>query len=324
MKFLPRENDGATLNTGYISEELSDADGKFSENPTFVVTQKIAYTRREVGMVFGQALPSGIIIRTYKGESLLDEYEVEEEIVQKLLIVHDFGEFDKMEVEFTGTAVPYNRLVLNNFYFGTSIDFTMTRGDMTSSPKAIKPELVKEVIVPCYSYQQGSVEESLISTDVVVEASESITYILNDASHDFVATLDGQTEGVTVTDSGCYFVTLQFANAGAFKLNIRGYRYKVIERYAHILLHDRGKTVKWENPLISDMGMAKDLAEWLATYYSSAVEYEYDTRGNPELDVNDIIFQENDFLGDMKVAVYRATLNFNQAFSGKISARRLE
>ena len=37
--------------------------------------------------------------------------------------------------------------------------------------------------------------------------------------------------------------------------------------------------MKWENPLISDMTMAQDLAEWIADYYSAGIEYEYTTRG---------------------------------------------
>jgi hypothetical protein len=69
--------------------------------------------------------------------------------------------------------------------------------------------------------------------------------------------------------------------------------------------------------------MAADLAEWLGDYYKSGIEYEYSTRGNPELDVNDIIYQENEFIDNMKVVVYRQTLNFNQSFSGKVTTRRV-
>ena len=74
---------------------------------------------------------------------------------------------------------------------------------------------------------------------------------------------------------------------------------------------------------MSDIEMATDLADWLGDYYKSGIEYEYDTRGNPELDVNDIIYQENEFHEGMKVKVYRQTLNFNQSFSGKVTARRI-
>lgn len=69
--------------------------------------------------------------------------------------------------------------------------------------------------------------------------------------------------------------------------------------------------------MMSDMGMANDLAEWLGDYYASGIEYEYDTRGNPEIDVNDIVYQENEFHKDMKVNIYRQTLNFNQSFRAR-------
>ena len=110
---------------------------------------------------------------------------------------------------------------------------------------------------------------------------------------------------------------------GTYHLEIYGYRYQIVERYATKILNSRGTTVKWENPMISDMGMANDLAEWLGDYYASGVEYEYDTRGNPEIDVNDIVYQENEFYKDMKVNIYRHTINFDQSFSGKVTARRV-
>ena len=69
--------------------------------------------------------------------------------------------------------------------------------------------------------------------------------------------------------------------------------------------------------------MANNLAAWLAEYYSAGVEYEYDTRGNPELDANDIVYQENEFRDNMKVDVYRHTIKFDQAFSGSVTARRI-
>ena len=60
-----------------------------------------------------------------------------------------------------------------------------------------------------------------------------------------------------------------------------GYRYKVVERYTTVKLHERGKTVKWENPLISDVTMAKDLAEWIADYYSAGIPVQ--SSGHPTL-----------------------------------------
>lgn len=71
------------------------------------------------------------------------------------------------------------------------------------------------------------------------------------------------------------------------------------------------------------MAIATELAEWIGDYYTAGIEYEYDTRGNPEIDANDIVYQENEFHDGMKVNIYRHTINFDQAFSGKVTARRV-
>lgn len=323
MYFLPRNVSGNVLNTGYVSSAISDENGEFGTNPVVTIVQEAACMYYGVKFVFGHALPAAITIRTYNNGSLVEEYEVEDEITKTLVILHDFDDFDTMKIEFTKTAEPHNRIVLNHFSFGDVTDFTMTRTDMTSSPKAIKQELIKEVIVPCYSYQNGTLEESLVSEEIEVVNGQVETFFIGEPSYNFRATLDEGSSGVSIVASGNYYVTLKFSMTGTFRLEVFGYRYKIVERYAIKTLHSRGKTIKWENPLISDMTMATDLAEWLGEYYTAGIEYEYNTRGNPEIDANDIVYQENEFHKDMKVTIYRQTLNFNQSFSGKVTARRI-
>lgn len=323
MYFLPRNVSGNVLNTGYVSSSISDENGEFGTNPVVTIVQEAACMYYGVKFVFGHALPAAITIRTYNNGSLVEEYEVEDEITKTLVILHDFDDFDTMKIEFTKTAEPHNRIVLNHFSFGDVTDFTMTRTDMTSSPKAIKQELIKEVIVPCYSYQNGTLEESLVSEEIEVVNGQVETFFIGEPSYNFRATLDEGSSGVSIVASGNYYVTLKFSKTGTFRLEVFGYRYKIVERYAIKTLHSRGKTIKWENPLISDMTMATDLAEWLGEYYTAGIEYEYNTRGNPEIDANDIVYQENEFHKDMKVTIYRQTLNFNQSFSGKVTARRI-
>ena len=321
MFFLPR-NGVSSLNTGFVSQAVSGADCKFSTNPVVTIVQEAQCLYHGVKFTFGNALPAAFTIRTYNNGELVEEYENEDEITKVMVILHDFDDFDTMEIEFTETAEPYNRIVLNNFAFGDITDFTMTRNDMTSSPKAIKQELIKEVIVPCYTYQQGTQQESLISEDVEVTSGDVETFFVGEPSHGFTVTLNESSSGVTIVSSGSYYVTVRFSVTGTYRLEILGYRYKIIERYSTVELHARGKSVKWENPLMSDGTMAAQLCAWLADYYSSGIEYEYDTRGFPEIDSNDIVYQENEFHDGMKVNIYRQTLTFNQAFGGKVVARR--
>lgn len=323
MFFLPR-NGKAALTTGYVSKEISGANGTFTKNPVVTITMEAIRAYYGLKLVFGTALPAAFTIRTYKGGEPVNEYPVEkDEINTTSIILRDFDDFDVMKIEFTKTAEPYNRIVLNYFSLSDVVDFTMNRRDMTSSPKAIKQELIKEVIVPCYTYQENNREESLVYEDIDVVAGEVETYYIQDPSYGYKVKLDEVEGKATVVAWSNYFVTIKFNVTGSFKLEVQGYRYKVVEKYATVSLNARGKTVKWKNPLISNTTMANELAAWLADYYTAGIEYEYDTRGNPELDATDIVYQENEFHDGMRVNIYRHTVNFKQAFSGRVTARRI-
>lgn len=323
MFFLPR-NGKAALTTGYVSKEISGVNGTFTKNPIVTITMEAIRAYYGLKLVFGTALPAAFTIRTYKGGEPVNEYPVEkDEISTTSIILRDFDDFDVMKIEFTKTAEPYNRIVLNYFSLSDVVDFTMNRRDMTSSPKAIKQELIKEVIVPCYTYQENNREENLVYEDIDVVAGEVETYYIQDPSYGYKVKLDEIEGKATVVAWSNYFVTIKFNVTGSFKLEVQGYRYKIVEKYATVSLNARGKTVKWKNPLISNTTMANELAAWLADYYTAGIEYEYDTRGNPELDATDIVYQENEFHDGMRVNIYRHTVNFKQAFSGRVTARRI-
>lgn len=323
MFFLPR-NGKAALTTGYVSKEISGVNGTFTKNPVVTITMEAIRAYYGLKLVFGTALPAAFTIRTYKGGEPVNEYPVEkDEISTTSIILRDFDDFDVMKIEFTKTAEPYNRIVLNYFSLSDVVDFTMNRRDMTSSPKAIKQELIKEVIVPCYTYQENNREENLVYEDIDVVAGEVETYYIQDPSYGYKVKLDEVEGKATVVAWSNYFVTIKFNVTGSFKLEVQGYRYKIVEKYATVSLNARGKTVKWKNPLISNTTMANELAAWLADYYTAGIEYEYDTRGNPELDATDIVYQENEFHDGMRVNIYRHTVNFKQAFSGRVTARRI-
>lgn len=323
MFFLPR-NGKAALTTGYVSKEISGANGTFTKNPVVTITIEAIRAYYGLKLVFGTALPAAFTIRTYKGGEPVNEYPVEkDEINTTSIILRDFDDFDVMKIEFTKTAEPYNRIILNYFSLSDVVDFTMNRRDMTSSPKTIKQELIKEVIVPCYTYQENNREENLVYEDIDVVAGEVETYYIQDPSYGYKVKLDEVEGKATVVAWSNYFVTIKFNVTGSFKLEVQGYRYKIVEKYATVSLNARGKTVKWKNPLISNTAMANELAAWLADYYTAGIEYEYDTRGNPELDATDIVYQENEFHDGMRVNIYRHTVNFKQAFSGRVTARRI-
>lgn len=158
MFFLSR-NGKAALTTGYVSKEISGANETFTKNPVVTITMEAIRAYYGLKLVFGTALPAAFTIRTYKGGEPVNEYPVEkDEINTTSIILRDFDDFDVMKIEFTKTAEPYNRIVLNYFSLSDVVDFTMNRRDMTSSPKAIKQELIKEVMNEALNYIMSMLE----------------------------------------------------------------------------------------------------------------------------------------------------------------------
>lgn len=323
MFFLPHDVSAANLYTGYISAEISDENGMFAHNPIISITQESACMYYGVRLIFGQSLPYKIIFRTYNAGQLVESYNVTEGIVKDFVVQHEFFDFDVMEIEFAGTKDPYNRIVLNYFSFGNMTDFKLERQDMTSSPKSIKQELVKEIRVPYYAYQPETAEEVFVNEEIDVTENEVETFFLDNPIYNCNAVFGESEENVEIVSVGTYYVTVKFRTTGKYTLSISGHRYSIVTRYAVEELNERGKNITWNNPLVSDADTAQKLAEWLGEYYSAGVEYEYDTRGNPELDVGDIIFQDNDYRTNMKVSLYRSTLKFGGSLSGRVTTRRI-
>ena len=80
----------------------------------------------------------------------------------------------------------------------------------------------------------------------------------------------------------------------------------------------KGDVIKWENPLVTTQTMAQNLLAWLKEYYLLDGCYKFNTRGNPEIDVNDSATQIK-YNGElMEVLITDLTLGFDGAFSGSV------
>ena len=137
MFFIPR-NGSPTVNTGYVSQQISGANGKFTSNPIITISMEAIRAYFSMELVFGTSIPAAFTIRTYNGGELVNEFPIgADEISRRTVIIRDFDDFEVMKIEFTQTETPYNRIVLNRFSLSNVANFTMTRKDMTSSPKAM-------------------------------------------------------------------------------------------------------------------------------------------------------------------------------------------
>ena len=312
QKFYPRnEADLIKSETGFATVITS---------PNSFIGLELDVERKYYGLYieFGDALPSSIDILAVSSDKSRETITITN--IEKIMTIPlEFKAFMGLLIRFNGKYV-----TVNNIKLGDETDFTIGKWDMLSSPKAIKQELVKEIVVECYQYNlTNPISTPLLSSEQEVTAGTTTTVTTSDYSVGVNIPAEN-TEWVELVTDSPFAKTLRFKKSGKVKLNLTTSRIPLTILTVTKTLNREGKTITVRNPLIGTIEEATNLAEWLADYYKVKITYEYNTRGFPELDVNDYIFQENDYAEDMQSEVTHTTLTFNGAWKGKIKARRRE
>lgn len=129
--------------------------------------------------------------------------------------------------------------------------------------------------------------------------------------------------GCEIIESSAYYATVALEGvAETAEVVISGKEYAVTQARVIRQLNPTGSSETWENPLVSDVVHAADLADWIGDYFKADREYNLQYRGEPRIDANDIAFLENKYVPDLLIRVTDHTLKYNGALSGTIKARR--
>lgn len=324
--FLPRQETGkAYLNTGYISEAVAGADGTFSVNPTIEISLEARYKCFGLTLEFGRNNPEEMIFHASLAGKPQEDYAVSG-LTATTVISHEFPEFDRLVLEFT-KGRPYNRVVLDNIIFGDSTDYELTYGrELTKTPKGTQLPKVRELQVIRTMYHENSEMKELAKETVTVSAADNrYTLYFSNPSYDLSCTITEPQTGQTavIVDSSNYYAAVELTGVtGACEVSVTGREYIITQARVSRQLNPTGRLEQWENPLISDVVHAADLADWIGDYMRADREYDLQYRGEPRIDANDIAFLENKYVPDLLLRVYDHTLKFNGALSGTIRARR--
>lgn len=320
---LAPEDGSFSIDSGFVSAGISRADCTFAEEPMIIVTQEAAIQRVGLTVRFGSVVPAQMMIETYAAGERVEHFQIDE-IVKDFRLDTEFEPFDTMHIRFTRTAKPYQPVEVEFLRFEKVSEFVMDKGDMTSYPVSTNEKSVRRIDTVISYYNDTEENDTLFSEEVTVEnAGEEQEFYMNDASYGYSASIESG-QGCTIIASGAYYVRVRFAVSGTYKLNITGRRYNVTTSTHSLDVQQRGEVKTWENPLVGDMNMAKNLTEWLAAYYKNNIIYEYDTRGFPELDPNDVIYQESKYVQDMQVRITEHVVRFNGSLSGRLTTRRVK
>lgn len=314
------------LDTGYVSEAVSGANGLFISNPSITLELEASFKTFSFTLGFGGNAPTEAVIKTYLQGELLEELLVDE-IEQVTLIEHEFPEFDQMIIEFI-KASPNNRVLVDWIEFGNVTDYVLEQSaDLLKAPKGIQLERVKELQITRTLYNQSTELKKLINEEILIDSTEFRFDFRNPVyglTCSLVDALPGQS--VEIEDSGAYYIIISFVGfteGSIANFVVNGYEYTLVTAKTTRKLNSTGIVSTWTNPLISSNEHARDLAEWVGNYMLADKEYELSYRGDPRIDANDVLFLESRTLGNLQIRAYEHTVNFNGALSGNMKARRV-
>ena len=323
--FMPK--DGSYKETGYVSNSIADADGNFTENPVITVTLESGFTAFGMIINFRNVAPQEFVIRTYYLNAIQDTYTVENPDTE-YITDYQFNDFDKMEIEFT-KGHPNARITIDNILIGDVTDYRLSRiRDLMDNPTGTRQEKVKMISVKKTNYRESQEGfKELITEKVTLTEEMEHTVYFNIASYGFQASVkDNSNIGVQIVASSNYFVAVKFTNATSgteIELIIEGYEYVADESYYRVTHNPNGQEIEWSNPLISTDEQARDLEEWIATYYLGDVDYEISWRGDPRVEANDLFYLELKNREDALIRSYQNELSFNGSWSGSMKARKV-
>ena len=316
MLFLPKED---VQNTGYVSSAISDENGLFTENPVITRTLEAKYKAYGIYIAFGNKLPKKFIIRTYADNVLNDTLTIQSGISNDFEIQYDFPEYDKMEIEFVETE-PNSRIHVDYISIGSETSYRIEYDDLYSTPVGTQLDRIKNVRVARYLYSKSSVEDEL-ATEMLTYDGENAIYYMSDACYGYTVSIEDGKSGqlANVVSSGAYYVEIAVSGVAigeTVNITVKGYKYNVSTAYDVQTVNNRGTDKEWQNPIISNAEHSKQVATWLADYFSSGIEYELDYRGEPAIDCGDTIGQENKYDPNLKTIVEESQITLNAGLLG--------
>lgn len=153
MFFIPEKNEDL-LNSGYVSNQISDSNGYFNSNPKISIEFPAAYSYRSISFDFVGHSPKLINVFTYHGDDEVqnEQFYNNDIINNKIVFPYEFKPFNRIVVEFVQTQ-PFSRIVVNKMSFGDLTDYCLKKSHMKTMPHGYAEEKVKSVNVRVYQFE---------------------------------------------------------------------------------------------------------------------------------------------------------------------------
>lgn len=313
---LPDSNAGQR---GYISEAMTGADGSFTNPPVFTKTFDVPHDLPVLAIRFDTVLnefPGAVQVKYYHDDTLLDTQTAAIDSVEVYVSSNLAIECTKIEVTMIGN-LPYRRGRVTKVYYRET-DFTL---DFTSigenSQKISKIDELKSVSVARYSYTASNdtstlYERTTTETELHVEFSGLAQDVQISVS------------GGTLVSSNIYARAADLVlSSGTKTVTITGKTLTENSVVVSYPVAQSGEIDKEENPLITNDTMCQALADHVKSYLQMRNTYEASYRGNPEMEVGDIIGLQTLYTDEMDALILVDEITFDGSLSGKMTVKGL-
>lgn len=313
---LPDSNAGQR---GYISEAITGADGSFSNPPVFTKTFDVPHDLPVLAIRFDTVLdefPGSVQVKYYHNEILLDTQTVPVDSVEVYVSSNLAIECTKIEVTMIGN-LPYRRARVTKVYYRET-DFTL---DFTSigenSQKISKIDELKSVSVARYSYTASNDASTLFEgTTTETELHVEFSGLAQDVQI--------SVSGGTLVSSNIYARAADLVlSSGTKTVTITGKTLTENSVVVSYPVAQSGEIDKEENPLITNDTMCQALADHVKSYLQMRNTYEASYRGNPEIEVGDIIGLQTLYTDEMDALILVDEITFDGSLSGKMTVKGL-
>ena len=313
---LPDSNAGQR---GYISEAMTGADGSFTNPPVFTKTFDVPHDLPVLAIRFDTVLnefPGAVQVKYYHNEILLDTQTAAIDSVEVYVSSNLAIECTKIEVTMIGN-LPYRRGRVTKVYYRET-DFTL---DFTSigenSQKISKIDELKSVSVARYSYTASNDASTLFEgTTTETELHVEFSGLAQDVQI--------SVSGGTLVSSNIYARAADLVlSSGTKTVTITGKTLTENSVVVSYPVAQSGEIDKEENPLITNDTMCQALANHVKSYLQMRNTYEANYRGNPEMEVGDIIGLQTLYTDEMDALILVDEITFDGSLSGKMTVKGL-
>lgn len=303
---------------GYLSDDVSDSTGAM--DATWTKRFDIVHDIPRIVITFDDVLeeyPETIVVRYYSASDALIGTKTVHPTSTTFNIESEYEDCSYFTVECAETRIPYRRArVMKVSYFET--DFVLSLNSVKQDSLVVtKLDKLRNVLVSEYSHAPSS---NSLTKLYEATTDETMLHVEFQLASDITVNVTGG----TLISSEIYAQAADLElSSGTKTVLIQGISLNegsVVHTYEY---GSSGEDDIEENPLITNKTMADAHASHVSDYLHLRNTYDAAYRGNPEVEVGDIISLETPYDNVVYGIVLVDGMGFNGALSGNMKVKGL-